>query len=118
MEQWRAGRRAGRQTVGDMQVSTEQHRGTGFCCMKALLAFNHEISCRVPYTRGSNSCFDVPEGDLTSENKVLSSFHEIRCRSYFYKKIRLIVKSVGVGLLTVKFYVKSVMNFCPYFPYF
>jgi len=66
-------------------VSTEQHRGTGFCCLKTVLAFSHEKSCGVPYTRGSNSCLDVPDGDLTSENKVLSSFHEIRCTSYLKK---------------------------------
>lgn len=64
-----AGRQAGSrqvprkiaEAVGDMKVSTQQHRGTEFCRLKALLAFNHKMSCEVPYTTGSNSCLDVPD---------------------------------------------------------
>jgi hypothetical protein len=49
------------EAVGDMKVSTEQHRGTELRHLKTLLAFNHKMSCGFPYTRGSNSCLDVPD---------------------------------------------------------
>lgn len=48
------------EAAGDMKVSTEQHRGTEFCRLRRFLhSDNHEMSCGVPYTRGSNSCLDV-----------------------------------------------------------
>jgi hypothetical protein len=62
-------RQAGRQVpwkiaeaVGDMKVSTEQHRGTELGRLRRFLhSDNHEMSCEVPYTRGSNSCLEVPD---------------------------------------------------------
>ena len=49
------------EAVGDMKVSTEQNRGTEFCRLSPLLVFNQETSCGAPYTKGSNSCLDVPD---------------------------------------------------------